>query len=305
MDIGKVLEKTLLAFYRDKQLFAIALIQAVILTIFSYLIANYIIIGMTALLIQVKSGNAGVAASAAWYLISFIAFIVVLVLVELLFYCAILAKVFYGKRIGIVKAFSNGINRYLSALALIAFVVLVYFVALLAIILLSEVSAILLILLIPFAIYAIYSLVKISMALPFTVLGKYGPIESLKRSWNAATHNWWGIFFTLLVIATIVYIIEDVISIPIVLQTLAGHKTLPNQASALNATNVTTNSTKQNIALSNALNTIGILSSAVGSSLFLAITFISYIIRLWLIIALGFIYIELAPNKAAMNKRNQ
>ena len=295
VNIGDIIKNTLYAMYDDRQLFIMVLIQAIILSIISYalIVTTF---GATLLLLanplnSIITNPTGFLNTIAQILWDMGVIEVVSFLLQIFFVNAIIVKAYYGKRMGIGEAYRVALSRYLYALADYVLVGLGYGLSYLAIILLLLASPLFFIFYIPYFLLAIYAALMISLTIPYATVGKKGPIESLKMSWDSVKGNWWGIFLSLLVISIIYYLITLVASVPLIVQISTSIFT-----SVLAKTNgATLNASAQSALTANLTKTI--VSSEVSafeSPWFFLASVITIIIYSWFPIALTLIYKSLA-----------
>lgn len=290
IDIGKAIKDAIFAMVNDTNLFIIVLIQAFLVSVISYFIVNSLF------------GNIAAMASNPGHLLSsFLSLAPVLIvvwiitlLISLLFDIAIVSKAYYGKKMSIRGAFENAVSRFLPTFALLILLGLIFGVPYIIIELLAiAVSPIFFIFFLIYAILAVYVAGYVAIALPFAVVGKKGPVDSLRMSWNAIKGNWWHVFLAFLILFIIYYVIVLIVEIPIFIQIFSPViATMHNYSAAYNSVNASQ--------INSSAMTTSILkseASAFRSPYSYVASAITEIISAWLIILSVMIYMQLVDMK--------
>ena len=284
LSVDLTLKDAFVGLFRDKQLLLIAIINALILCAVSYYIVSSTLHPLLSSLASTPANAGTQLGSIVGWLVSVLAVEVVVWMVSLFFVVSIMTKAYNGTKIGIMDAFGYAARRYLGALAVAILLALVAAVPYIIVILSAIASPILFLFL--FAIYAvgiIYLSIALSVALPFSVLGRKGPIASLASSLAVVKGNWWRIFAIFFVIGIIYYIIVLILEVPMLLEIFSPVASVAHSAGAGSAVNGTVLRAQ-------------IFSSeerAFASPLLVVASFVGALLYAWFIIALASIYRQL------------
>jgi len=278
LPIDSVIGDTLLLPFRDIGLLQIAIMNAVVVSVIAFAIVHYTLIKTVAALHSL-SGILGIVA-----LLSVL--VIFELLVELFFNAAIVLRTYYGTKITVGQAFGRALGIYLNVVATAIVIVIMFAAPLAVIFILGAISTLFLILLIPYAIGAIYMLLLITLAIPFTVIGRNGPVESVRKSFENVKGNWWGVFACLLVVSIVFYVFQFVTQSPFLIQQLSSLNYTNQNVSAASQANVTANLLNRDV-------------SMYSSPLFLVGLMILTVIYSWFIIMPVLIYKQLIPSSAA------
>jgi hypothetical protein len=293
LSVDLALKDALVGLFKDKQLLLIAVINALILSAFSYYIISSALHPLLSSLASTPANAGAQLGSIVGWFISVLAIEIVVWLVSLFFVVAIMAKAYNGAKMGIMDALGYAARRYLGALAVAILLALIATVPYIIVILSAIASPILFLFL--FVIYAvgiIYLSISLCVALPFSVLGRKGPVASLTSSLAVVRGNWWRIFAIFFVIGIIYYIIVLILEVPMLIEIFSPVTSVVHTAGAGGAVNGTTLSSQ-------------IFSGeekAFSSPLFVVASFVGTLLYAWFIIALASIYRQFQGPQPKMQK---
>ncbi|MDE1860690.1 MAG: hypothetical protein KGH72_03140 [Candidatus Micrarchaeota archaeon] len=306
IDAGDIAKRTILSMYEDKQLFMIVLIQAIIISVASYLLVPGIFGTLSSALANFESGSASPGSfiqTIIGWVIYIIGIWIVIFLIEMFFVVATLAKAYYGRSRGIADALRIAAGRYLYALADYILIFLAFGVGYAAIFLLGIFVHVLFILFIPYVILAVYASIMISLTIPFAVVGRKGPIDSLRMSWAAVKGNWLHVFLAFLVVGIVYYIIVGIIEAPVVLQIFAFDFSAAHNMTAVHNVSALNSSSRAALQMNLTGSIINNELHEVQSPFSIVVSLVSNILSAWFTIAAALIYKDMVVPKAKSSSR--
>ena len=248
VEIGETISKSIMAPFRDKDIFTLALTYAIIsLIITAILVLTGISSPSSASPFSTLLSNTATtqqpnisAAKITWSVLSSI----VMLLISIAITTAIIIKAHYGEKYGISKALGLMKSRYFTVLAVDILIFLIVFIPLLLMFLLigalsiassssfASLAIFFVIALILVVVYLFFVGIRFAIAVPFAVINNSGPINSLKSSWNSMKGNMWGVFAIALVIGIVMFVIELIFDVPILLTSNPMFAVIPSAISS-------------------------------------------------------------------------
>lgn len=315
IDFEKTIKQSLAAPFKDKKLIKILLIFGIINFLFSFATVAFVLNSFSSFfasggfLTAVTSGHYGGLLSAAVDLVLGIAgLIFISVLISILLTNMVVSKVYFGKSFKIKDSLKYALSRYLSVLGvyIIEIILLLIIPAIVLIGLFILIHAFAVIFLILYLFLLLYSGIKLSIAVPISLIGKKNPIDSVKSSWKITRNNWWTIFGVFLILWIIVFAASYIISFPST-SYLRGNI----NSEVLNITvNSTYNSTvNSSIGHTQAVlqKTFSIIGKNFYSPVYLVVLLITELITIfinaWLIVAPVILYMQLAQAKGTTKRK--
>lgn len=264
--------------FTDKGILAIAVVESAMLLIISLMYSSGPISNITGSL-STPSPDMGLVVSG---IIQLVILSLATLLIQAFFTFAILAKSFYGSKMGINGALNAAINRYPSGILAAIIIGLALLVPYLVVILLTAISPILFLLVVPYIAYAAYVAIMLSIALPYAVIAKKGAVDSLRSSWRAVKGNWWSVFAAYLFLGILYFVVTTLIQIPVFAQMAPAYISVFSNG---------THTAAQSQALTNAA------TKAANSPVGIVTGFIAQVLGAWLVILFALVYAQLSGYK--------